>query len=172
MNGIMSFGSMYPPIFRERKRLVLNRTGLQERLVHENRDMCVGIHPEGTRNKLDNPYELLPPQAGVGQLIQSCQVPVIPAFINGLSNDFKTSSFEFFKQEADYPRFWRTTDFSEHYEKKGDPSKKKSPNKRSQRLQSLEKKKSNQKELEDRNLKSRTRRDVKKSEKKRPFFLP
>ena len=124
VNGIMSFGSMYPPIFRERKRLILNRTGLQEiAWFMKNRDMCVGIHPEGTRNKLDNPYELLPPQAGVGQLIQSCQVPVIPAFINGLSNDFPKQVASNFSKTGEpiILVFGEPLDFSEHYEKKGRP---------------------------------------------------
>ena len=124
VNGIMSFGSMYPPIFRERKRLALNRVGLQEiAWFMKNRDMCVGIHPEGTRNKNEDAYELLPPQAGVGQLIQSCRVPVIPAFINGLSNDFPKQVGSNFSKKGEpiVLVFGEPLDFSEHYEKKGRP---------------------------------------------------
>jgi 1-acyl-sn-glycerol-3-phosphate acyltransferase len=47
----------------------------------------VGVHPEGTRKKDDDPYSLLPPQSGVGRLIRKARVPVVPVFINGLGND-------------------------------------------------------------------------------------
>lgn len=89
VNAIMSWCSMYPPIFRERKKLVLNHTAMTELawlLAH--RDIGVGIHPEGTRNKEPDPYTLLPAQSGVGRLIHQSRVPVYPLFINGLINNF------------------------------------------------------------------------------------
>ena len=122
VNGIMSFGSMYPPIFRERKKLILNKMGLQEiAWFMTHRKMCVGIHPEGTRNKSDDPYALLPPQAGIGQLIHSCRVPVIPAFINGLSNDFPYQVSSNFTRKGKQINlvFGEPLDFSEYYEQKG-----------------------------------------------------
>lgn len=89
VNGIMSWFSMYPPIFRERKKLALNHTAMSEIVwLIENRKVGAGIHPEGTRNKGDDPYALLPAQSGVGRVIHQCKVPVIPMFINGLLNDF------------------------------------------------------------------------------------
>jgi 1-acyl-sn-glycerol-3-phosphate acyltransferase len=88
VNGVMSFFSMYPPIFRDRKRATLNRVGLDElALFLEQHDVTVGIHPEGTRNKGEDPYALLPAQGGVGRLIHRVKTPVVPAFINGLGND-------------------------------------------------------------------------------------
>jgi 1-acyl-sn-glycerol-3-phosphate acyltransferase len=48
----------------------------------------VGIHPEGTRKKDDDPYTLLPAQSGVGRVIHKARVPVVPVFVNGLGNDF------------------------------------------------------------------------------------
>ena len=89
VNGAMSFFAMYPPIFRERKRLHLNLTSLNEveRLLAR-KGVFVGIHPEGTRGLGPDPYTLLPAQAGVGRVIQAAKVTVIPVFVNGLINDF------------------------------------------------------------------------------------
>ena len=49
--------------------------------------MLVGFHPEGTRNKNDDAYTPLPAQPGVGKLVMDAWPIVVPAFINGLSND-------------------------------------------------------------------------------------
>jgi 1-acyl-sn-glycerol-3-phosphate acyltransferase len=122
VNGIMSFGSMYPPIFRDRKRLILNRMGLQEiAWFMTHRKMCVGIHPEGTRNKTDDPYTLLPPQGGIGQLIHGCRVPIIPAFINGLSNNIGHQVVSNFtgKGQPINLVFGAPLDFSEYYDQTG-----------------------------------------------------
>ena len=47
----------------------------------------VGIHPEGTRNKNDDPYELLPAEPGFGRVVLHARPIVIPIFINGLSDN-------------------------------------------------------------------------------------
>lgn len=88
VNGIMSWFSMYPPIFRDRKRLSLNHTAFSElaRAIKLSR-RGAGIHPEGRRNLGDDPYALLPAQAGVGRLIHLSRARVFPIFINGLGND-------------------------------------------------------------------------------------
>jgi len=85
VNGVMSFFAMYPPIFRERRKLILNPTALDELawLLRQGGYFC-GIHPEGTRKKDDDPYTFLPAQRGVGRVIHQAGVPVIPVFINGL----------------------------------------------------------------------------------------
>jgi 1-acyl-sn-glycerol-3-phosphate acyltransferase len=88
VNGLMSFFAMYPPIFRDRKRAALNLASLDETAELLSRGgFFVGLHPEGTRKKDDDPYTLLPPQSGVGRLIRAARVPVVPAFVNGLGND-------------------------------------------------------------------------------------
>jgi 1-acyl-sn-glycerol-3-phosphate acyltransferase len=88
VNGVMSFFAMYPPLFRERKKLILNPTSLDElSWLLKRGGMFCGIHPEGTRKKDDDPYTFLPAQRGVGRIIQGARVPVIPVFINGLIND-------------------------------------------------------------------------------------
>jgi 1-acyl-sn-glycerol-3-phosphate acyltransferase len=88
VNGVMSFFAMYPPIFREKKRAALNLASLDEVAALLRRGgFFVGLHPEGTRKKDDDPYTLLPPQSGVGRMIRKARVPVVPVFINGLGND-------------------------------------------------------------------------------------
>ncbi|MFZ5890939.1 MAG: lysophospholipid acyltransferase family protein [Myxococcota bacterium] len=88
VNGVMSFFAMYPPIFRERSKAVLNLAGLDELTWLLRRGgVFAGLHPEGTRKRDDDPYTLLPAQRGVGRVIRDAQVPVIPVFINGLLND-------------------------------------------------------------------------------------
>jgi 1-acyl-sn-glycerol-3-phosphate acyltransferase len=88
VNGVMSFFAMYPPIFRERRQVELNVASLRELSWMLNRGGVVaGLHPEGTRNKSDDPYSFLPAQRGVGKVLYEVNVPVIPVFINGLIND-------------------------------------------------------------------------------------
>ncbi|MGH7435033.1 MAG: lysophospholipid acyltransferase family protein, partial [Polyangiaceae bacterium] len=88
VNGLMSFFAMYPPIFRDRKRAALNLASLDEAAaLLRGGGFFVGMHPEGTRNKGDDPYTLLPAQSGVGRLIRAAGVPVVPVFVNGLGND-------------------------------------------------------------------------------------
>jgi len=89
VNGAMSFFAMYPPVFRERERAALNLASIDETvwLLRRGGVFC-GLHPEGTRNKGGDPYELLPAQSGVGRIIHQARVKVIPVFVNGLGNDF------------------------------------------------------------------------------------
>jgi 1-acyl-sn-glycerol-3-phosphate acyltransferase len=90
VNGAMSFFAMYPPIFRDRKRAALNLASLDEVAVLLRRGgFFVGLHPEGTRKKDDDPYTFLPAQAGVGRVIHKAPGSVVvPVFVNGLHNDF------------------------------------------------------------------------------------
>lgn len=97
VNGVMSFFAMYPPLYRERKHAALNVKSLEEiAWLLRHGGVFVGLHPEGTRKKDDDPYTFLPPQRGVGKIIRQAQVSVIPVFINGLINDLPkqvTSNF-------------------------------------------------------------------------------
>jgi 1-acyl-sn-glycerol-3-phosphate acyltransferase len=90
VNGAMSFFAMYPPVFRDRDRVALNRASVDEviRLLREG-GAFVGLHPEGKRNKSHDPYTLLPARPGVGRIIQATRgrAAVIPVFVNGLGND-------------------------------------------------------------------------------------
>ena len=88
VNAIMSFWSMYPPIFRDKERLSLNHTAFSELAKAVSDGRSAGIHPEGTRNQGDDPYTLLPAQNGIGRLIyQAPNATIVPVFINGLIND-------------------------------------------------------------------------------------
>jgi 1-acyl-sn-glycerol-3-phosphate acyltransferase len=85
INALMGGFSLYPPIFREKNKLVFNRFSVEEaaRLLLAPKAM-VGVHPEGTRNKGPDPYVLLPAQPGVGRLALLSRVPVVPAFVLGI----------------------------------------------------------------------------------------
>jgi 1-acyl-sn-glycerol-3-phosphate acyltransferase len=88
VNGLMSFFAMYPPVFRERHRAALNLAGIDEVVWMARRGGAfIGVHPEGTRNKGNDPYALLPAQSGIGRIIRHSDALVIPVFINGLIND-------------------------------------------------------------------------------------
>jgi 1-acyl-sn-glycerol-3-phosphate acyltransferase len=86
VNGAMSFFAMYPPLFRDKRRTVLNVLGLDELAeLLRGGETLVGIHPEGTRNTGTDPYALLPAKSGVGRLIYAARgIPVVPVFTNGL----------------------------------------------------------------------------------------
>ncbi len=89
VNGAMSFFAMYPPVFRERERLALNVVSLDVLAeLLRGGGFFAGVHPEGTRNLGSDPYALLPAQRGVGRLAHRARAAVIPAFVNGLGNDF------------------------------------------------------------------------------------
>jgi 1-acyl-sn-glycerol-3-phosphate acyltransferase len=89
VNFLAGGGAMYPPIYRQPARSALNKRSLD--LVTEllaQPGVVVGMHPEGTRGKGPDPYQLLPAQPGVGQVIMRGRPTVVPVWVNGLSNDF------------------------------------------------------------------------------------
>jgi 1-acyl-sn-glycerol-3-phosphate acyltransferase len=79
---------MFPPFFREPQKADFNKWALN-RVVAELKKgrVMVGFHPEGTRNKNADPYTPLAAQPGVGKLVMETWPIIVPAFINGLSND-------------------------------------------------------------------------------------
>jgi len=89
MNYAIGGSTMYPPIFRDRSKSAFNDDALARiaRFLGE-RGTVVGVHPEGTRNKTDDPYTLLPAQPGIGQMALQGKPIIVPMFINGVSNDF------------------------------------------------------------------------------------
>jgi 1-acyl-sn-glycerol-3-phosphate acyltransferase len=122
VNGVMSFFAMYPPIFRERRQLVLNPTSLDELAWLLRRGgMFAGLHPEGTRKRDDDPYTFLPAQRGVGRVIHQARVPVIPVFINGLINDLPRQVISNFDGTGRriVVVFGQPIDFSDLYDKPG-----------------------------------------------------
>ena len=89
LNYFVAGGAMYPPIYRDTTRQTLNTQSLETivELLHTPGNL-VGVHPEGTRGKGPDPYDLLPAQPGAGKMALLARPTVIPLFINGLSNDF------------------------------------------------------------------------------------
>jgi 1-acyl-sn-glycerol-3-phosphate acyltransferase len=91
LNAAMSGMAMFPPIVRDRQRASFNRYSLQRCLEELERPGTVmGIHPEGTRNKGDDPYDFLPAQPGAGKIALETTAPIVPIFIHGLSNNLPT----------------------------------------------------------------------------------
>jgi len=87
-NAPIAGGSMYPPIFRQAERRKLNDEALDKMVdIVRQKGNVLGMHPEGTRGKGDDPYQLLPAQPGVGKLALVAKPVVIPAFILGLGNN-------------------------------------------------------------------------------------
>jgi 1-acyl-sn-glycerol-3-phosphate acyltransferase len=88
VNLLMGGGCMYPPIFRDPSKSELNKLAIDTVIdLLGQRGTIIGMHPEGTRGKGPDPYELLPAQPGVGQVIMKAKPIVVPIFINGLGND-------------------------------------------------------------------------------------
>jgi 1-acyl-sn-glycerol-3-phosphate acyltransferase len=88
VNAAMSGMRMFPPILRERERGAWNLFSVARCAAELSvPGTIMGLHPEGTRNKGDDPYTLLPAQSGVGKIVLDAkQAHVIPIFVHGLSN--------------------------------------------------------------------------------------
>jgi len=88
INAAIAAGAMYPPIFRQAERRALNDEALDKMVeILRQPGNVLGMHPEGTRGKGDDPYKFLPAQPGVGKLALVARPVVIPAFILGLGNN-------------------------------------------------------------------------------------
>jgi 1-acyl-sn-glycerol-3-phosphate acyltransferase len=90
----MGWWSMYPPFFAtgdnpipEKRAFDKYSFGLLTDIARSGPGNIIGFHPEGTRNKSDDPYSYLRAQPGVGKLIMDAQPQVIPVFIAGLCNN-------------------------------------------------------------------------------------
>jgi 1-acyl-sn-glycerol-3-phosphate acyltransferase len=88
VNAAVAGGAMYPPIFRQAERRALNDSALDKMVeILRQPGNVLGMHPEGTRGKGDDPYAFLPAQPGVGKLALIAQPVVVPAFNLGLGNN-------------------------------------------------------------------------------------
>lgn len=87
VNLLIGGGAMYPPVFRQPERTALNGEMIDKvSSFLQKPGVMVGMHPEGTRNKGDDRYAMLPAQPGVGVLALKAHPVVIPVFIQGLTN--------------------------------------------------------------------------------------
>ena len=104
VNGAVSGGSMWPPMFEGFGRQQMNLTGLRQCAhVLAQPGSLVGIHPEGTRNKGDDPLGFLKARGGIGRVLQACDpdVLVLPFFMTGLTNDFVSEVRQNFRRPGE-----------------------------------------------------------------------
>jgi 1-acyl-sn-glycerol-3-phosphate acyltransferase len=88
VNALVAGGAMYPPVYRQAERRAMNDAALDKMVeILQKPGNVLGVHPEGTRGKGDDPYKLLPAQPGVGKVALIGKPTVIPAFILGLGNN-------------------------------------------------------------------------------------
>lgn len=88
LNAVAAWWSMYPPFFHTPRYRRFDQWALAHltALAHEGPGRLIGFHPEGTRNKGDDPYSFLPAQPGLGRIMHEGHPQVVPAFIAGLGN--------------------------------------------------------------------------------------
>lgn len=124
VNGIMSFFAMYPPIFRDRRKAMLNPAALSELgWLLRRGGVFAGLHPEGTRKRDDDPYTFLPAQPGVGKVIYESRVTVVPVFVNGLLNDLPRQVLGNFNRKGPpiHVVFGKPVELGELLDEKGSP---------------------------------------------------
>ncbi len=92
VNIAMSGMRMFPPIMRERERAGFNLFSVARCVAElEVPGTIMGLHPEGTRNKGDDPYSFLPAQSGVGKIaLEAKSAHVIPVFVHGMTSSLAT----------------------------------------------------------------------------------
>jgi 1-acyl-sn-glycerol-3-phosphate acyltransferase len=101
VNAAIAGGAMYPPIYRQSERRALNDEALDKMVdILRRPGNVLGMHPEGTRGKGEDPYAFLPAQPGVGKLALVAQPVVIPAFNLGLGNNIVEDVKLNFSKEA------------------------------------------------------------------------
>ena len=89
INFILTGMAMFPPILRERGKAEFNRWSL-ERMADDLRrpGTLIGIHPEGRRNKDEDPFTFLKAQPGIGHLaLEVDDLTILPVFVKGMTND-------------------------------------------------------------------------------------
>ncbi len=89
VNFAMSGMRMFPPVMRDKEKKAFNTYSVARCIEELNRPdigTVLGIHPEGTRNKGDDPYAFLPAQPGVGRVaLGATRAHVIPVFVLGMA---------------------------------------------------------------------------------------
>ena len=126
VNLIMGWWSMYPPFFATGDKPLPQKRPFDQfsmrllaQLCREGAGNVIGFHPEGTRNKGEDPYSFLPAQPGIGKLIKDSAPQVVPVFIAGLGNKLgKQVLGNWTGGEKIRIYFGPQIDFSEHLVKK------------------------------------------------------
>jgi 1-acyl-sn-glycerol-3-phosphate acyltransferase len=125
VNLIMGWWSMYPPFFATGDHPIPEKRAFDKfsfevltDLARSGAGNIIGFHPEGTRNKGDDPYSFLRAQPGVGKLILEAKPQVIPVFIAGLCNSLpKQVARNWNREEVIRIHFGELLDLSEHFTK-------------------------------------------------------
>jgi 1-acyl-sn-glycerol-3-phosphate acyltransferase len=98
---------MFPPVMRHKDKKPFNNYSVQRCIEELNREeigTVLGIHPEGTRNKGDDPYAFLPAQPGVGRVaLGATRAKVIPVFVLGMGQTIRGEWKMNFTTPAKYP---------------------------------------------------------------------
>jgi 1-acyl-sn-glycerol-3-phosphate acyltransferase len=125
VNLVMGWWSMYPPFFSTGERPIPEKRPFDKFSFRVLADLAksgagniIGFHPEGTRNKSEDPYSFLRAQPGVGKLILDSHPQVIPVFIAGLCNDLpRQIARNWNREEVIRIHFGEQMDLSEFLEK-------------------------------------------------------
>jgi len=125
VNLVMGWWSMYPPFFAAGDRPIPEKRTFDKysfrvltELARVGPGNVIGFHPEGTRNKGDDPYSFLPAQPGVGKLIRAANPQVIPVFIAGLCNDLpRQIARNWNREDVIRIHFGEMLDLSTYFEK-------------------------------------------------------
>ncbi|MDB4944726.1 MAG: hypothetical protein JWP97_4260 [Labilithrix sp.] len=120
VNFAMSGMRMFPPIMRDKEKKAFNTYSVQRCIEELNRPdigTVLGIHPEGTRNKSDDPYQFLPAQPGVGRVaLGATRAHVIPVFVIGMGQSIPGEWRNNFLRASETPvdvYFGKPIDFSD-----------------------------------------------------------
>jgi 1-acyl-sn-glycerol-3-phosphate acyltransferase len=102
LNLLLSSGSMWPPIFRDERRTELNPVAMAQVGAALQAGTFCGIHPEGTRGRGPDPYQLGRAKPGIGHVLLAAdpEVRLLPAWILGMSNDFVATARRNFRAEG------------------------------------------------------------------------
>ncbi len=104
INMMVSGCAMWPPVFRDARKKELNPISMRQ-VSHTlaTEGAVLGFHPEGTRGRGPDPYDLLPPKQGIGQILRICHpdTVIVPFFILGMSSDLKREIVYMFRPPED-----------------------------------------------------------------------
>jgi len=125
VNLVMGWWSMYPPFFATGDNPITEKRAFDKFSFRVLTELCergagnvIGFHPEGTRNKSDDPYFFLSPQPGIGKLIKDANPQVIPVFIAGLCNKLpRQIARNWNREEVIRIHFGEVIDFSDYLAK-------------------------------------------------------
>lgn len=101
-----SGGCMYPPVFRDHRKEILNPVGVDVmKWLLTQPKVTLGIHPEGKRSRQSDPFRLEPAKRGVGHLIQNAtsQLYILPVFVEGIDSKMSTALKRAFRPQSAPP---------------------------------------------------------------------